>query len=188
MKNTVSLLPAEYLQLRKKKKVQGQVRAGMLAAVALLVMILLLIGAMTISAFTKLLSLQQRNLEAQAKIAELGIYEELATQTELLKSKVDSLNKTDPAWLDQLLMVADALPSGVWIKSFSGGEPERDENGTPTKIAGTLTLNGTTYGDIARAIVALEESAAQSAICTSSSNDDSGVTFQLNIVLNPILN
>lgn len=183
MRNAVSLLPVEYLNKRKRDHNLVRARSVLIAVIFLLLAGLAAIAALILSMVLSLSSVQDQNLKAQMQIQQLAKYEKLATETQQLQDKVDSVSATDPRWLEQLLRVANVLPRGVWLENFNSVVPERNDKMEPTSINCELLCGAGSLEDIARTIAALEESVAIRAVCTNTTTTEEGVRFLLTVTM-----
>ena len=175
----VSLLPAEYIQKRRRQKTLHKVRTGMVCGLAVLLAVLAASAGVYFAKAGQVRAVEEQNQLALQQISTLSEYEAIAQAIQELGQQVQSIERVDPQWLSYLLTTARALPDGVWLESYQGSS--QPVEGAAPVVTCTTRCSGATYGDIARTMEALEATV----VCTSSSVNDGGVSFELTLTLLP---
>ena len=183
MRNTVSLLPPEYLSgLKKGHQVKSANRVLFIIG-AILLGALALVGGLLLLQSYLIGGVKQRNSEVQMQIQELAVYEQFANEMRDLGAKVDQAKSTDVDWIARMTSVVENLPQGVWMQSFTGTTVTRDPQGVPIGVSCSVVLAGNSINDVARTINALESTIATSAVCITTNENTNNVLFAMNVML-----
>jgi len=143
----INLLPSHIAERRRAREITMLIGAGGLAVLALLVVVFLVQAARLSGERGRLDDAKRRNDSLRSRVAQLEAFAQRQQTLQTKRGLLTSLTQNEVRWSVILNDVSMAIPSDVWLTSFTGSlqQTAAPQVGTSALPIGTLSFSGMTF-------------------------------------------
>ncbi|MDP9416618.1 MAG: PilN domain-containing protein [Actinomycetota bacterium] len=135
----VNLLPREFSDASRVRRVQASLAAGVLAAVALVALTAAVTAPQVTRAEEDLAVVRQQNAAAAQELAQLQPVRDLYSQVEGTEAIDTAATTGEVDWMSLLDRLSTAVPDGVWVETMS---VTRSDPATASGSVATISYTG----------------------------------------------
>lgn len=155
----INLVPPDLLERRRARQKTAALVVAAVAFVAMLGGVYVFEGMKLGKAESALETQQATNAGLKTQVARLTEFERLEIRAKQKVELLDGLTRTEVRWSAVLADLSLAIPSNVWLTSFSGAMEQSLATATPGAPIASIQMNGTTFEhiDVARWLTRLAD-------------------------------